>query len=84
MFHCQSNSARADGNLAEAAGQLGKMMEHSNQSQPNPGAQADGTPCICVSPLSCFLLSLTMTLVSIPEAVYTMAFGGVATGSMNA
>ena len=27
---------------------------------------------------------LTMTLVDIPEAVYTMAFGGVATGSMNA
>ena len=29
-------------------------------------------------------ISLTMTLVDIPEAVYTMAFGGVATGSMNA
>ena len=28
MFHCLSNSAWADGNLAEAAGQLGKMVEH--------------------------------------------------------
>ena len=25
--------------------QLGKMMEHPNQSQPNPGLRADGTPC---------------------------------------
>ena len=24
--------------------QLGKMMEHPNQSQPNPGLRADGTP----------------------------------------
>ena len=26
-------------------GQLGKMVEHPNQIQPNPGTQADGTPC---------------------------------------
>ena len=39
------NSARADGNLAEAAGQLGKMVEHRNQSQPNPGLRSLGTPC---------------------------------------
>ena len=31
--------------ISEAAGQLGKMVEHPNQSQPNPGLQADGTPC---------------------------------------
>ena len=39
------NSAWADGNSAEAAGQLGKKVEHPNQSQPNPGPRADGTPC---------------------------------------
>ena len=27
--------------------QLGEMMEHPNQSQPNPGKQADRTPCTC-------------------------------------
>ena len=37
MFHCLSDSAWVDGNLAEAAGQLGKKVEHRNQSQPNPG-----------------------------------------------
>ena len=31
--------------LAEVAGQLDRMGEHPNQSQPNPGAKADGTPC---------------------------------------
>ena len=44
-FECFANSAWADGNLAEAAGQMGKMVEHPNQNQPNPGPQADGTPC---------------------------------------
>ena len=33
------------GNLAEVAGQLGKMVEHRNQIQPNPGLRAHGTPC---------------------------------------
>ena len=45
MFHCLPNSAWADGNLADAAGQLGQMVEHRNQSQPNPGIQAHGRPC---------------------------------------
>ena len=47
MLHCLSDSAWADGNLAEAAaaGQLGKMVEHRNQSQPNPGLSSLGTPC---------------------------------------
>ena len=45
-LHCLPDSAWADGNLAEAAGQLGKMVEHRNQSQPNPGLRAHGTPCI--------------------------------------
>ena len=46
MFHCLPDSAWADGNLAEAAEQLVKMVEHRNQSQPNPGPQGHGTPCI--------------------------------------
>ena len=32
--------------MAEAAGQLGKMVEHPNPSQSNPGLRADETPCI--------------------------------------
>ena len=34
MFHSLLNSAWAGGNLAEE--QLGKMVKHPNQSQPNP------------------------------------------------
>ena len=49
VFHCLPNSAWADGNLAEAAGQLGKMVEHRNQSQPNPGLSSLGTPCISIN-----------------------------------
>ena len=45
MFHCLPDSAWADGNLAEAAGQLGKMVEHKNQSQPNRGSPGDVSPC---------------------------------------
>ena len=45
MFHCLPESAWADGNLTESAGHLGKMMEHRNRSQPNPGLGARGTPC---------------------------------------
>ena len=45
VLHCLPNSARADGNLAEAAGQGGKRAEHPNQSKPNPCPRADGTPC---------------------------------------
>ena len=45
MFHCLPDSAWADGNLAEAAGQLGKMVEHRNHSPPNPGLGSLGTPC---------------------------------------
>ena len=40
------DSAWADENLAERAGQLGKMAKHSNQSQPHPGTRADGTTCM--------------------------------------
>ena len=40
------DSAWADGNLAEGAGQLCKMVEHRNQSQPNPGLSSLGTPSI--------------------------------------
>ena len=36
MFHYLHDSTRADGNLAEVARQLGKMVEHPNQSQLNP------------------------------------------------
>ena len=45
MFHYLHDSAWADGNLTEAAGQLGKLVEHANQSQPNPGPRAVETPC---------------------------------------
>ena len=45
MFHSLPDSDWADENLAEAARQLGKMVEQPNQSQPNPGLRADGTPC---------------------------------------
>ena len=45
MLHCLPSFAWADGNLAEAAVQLDKMMEHPNQSQPNPGLRADESPC---------------------------------------
>ena len=48
-LNCLPDSAWADGNLAEVAGQLGKMVvEHPYQSQPNPGLRADGTLCIYV------------------------------------
>ena len=40
------DSTWVHGSLSEVAGQLGKMMEHSNQSQLNPVARADGTSCI--------------------------------------
>ena len=45
VFHCLSDSARAHENLADLAGQLGRMVEHQVQSHPNPSAQAIGTPC---------------------------------------
>ena len=45
VFHCLPNSALADGNLAEVAGQMGKMVEHPNQSQPHPGYRPDESPC---------------------------------------
>ena len=32
MFHCLPDSAWADGNLAEAARQLGKLVEHKSKS----------------------------------------------------
>ena len=47
MFHCLPNSAWADWNLAEVAVQLGKTVEHPNQSQLNPGPRADESPCSC-------------------------------------
>ena len=43
------NSAWANGSLAEVAGQLGKMVEHPDQDQPNPGPRANGTPCTVLS-----------------------------------
>ena len=45
VFHCLPNSASADGNFAEAAGQMGKVLEHPNQSQPNPGPLPDESHC---------------------------------------
>ena len=43
-FECSTVTAKADGNLAEAAGQLGKMVEHINQNQPN-SLRGHGMPC---------------------------------------
>ena len=45
MFQCLTDSTWADGNLAEAAGQLGKMVELRNQCQPNPGLSSLRTHC---------------------------------------
>ena len=53
MFHHLPNSAWADWNLAEVAVQLGKMVEHPSQSQPNPGLMADESPCIHVVRAQC-------------------------------
>ena len=35
----------ADGNSAEGSEQVGKIVEHRNPSQPNPGPRPDGPPC---------------------------------------
>ena len=32
-------------NFAEAAGQMGKMVEHPNLSEPNPGPRPDESSC---------------------------------------
>ena len=40
---CQT--AWADGNLPELARQLDKMVEHPDQSQPNPGLRPPESPC---------------------------------------
>ena len=44
-FECSTvcPTAWADGNLAEAARLLGKLVEHRNPGQPNPGLR-QGTP----------------------------------------
>ena len=49
-FKCSTvyPTAWADESLAEAAGQLGEMVEHRNESQHNPGLSSLGTPCITV------------------------------------
>ena len=41
VFHCLPNSAWAVGNFADLAWQMGKMVEHPTQSQPNPGSRTD-------------------------------------------
>ena len=38
-------SAWTDGSLAELAVQFGNMVEHLNQSQPNPGPRPPATLC---------------------------------------
>ena len=47
-FHYLPRSTWADWSLAELAVQLGKMAEHPNQRQPNPGAQPSESPCTLV------------------------------------
>ena len=45
-------------NLAEVTRQLGKMVEHQNQSHPNWGLRADGRPCTVIVGLSESLLRI--------------------------
>ena len=45
VFHCLPNSACLLTDWGEVVGPLGKIVEHPNQSQPNLGPRADGTPC---------------------------------------
>ena len=45
MLHYLLNSALAVGNLAEVARQVGNMVEHPNQSQPNPCPRPPVSPC---------------------------------------
>ena len=45
------------GNLAEVAWQLCNMVGHCNQSQPNPGARPDETPCILLNDVLDFYLA---------------------------
>ena len=47
------NSVWANGIWAEVARQRGKMVEHPNKSQPNPGLQPCRTPRTVVMPSSC-------------------------------
>ena len=60
-FGCSTVSPVLVGNLAEAAVQLGKMVELPNKGTPNPGLRADESPCICHSFLSIHWLSDIMT-----------------------
>ena len=43
------------GNLAEAAGQVGKMVDGRNLSLPNPGSRAVGPPCMCLQAVKAWL-----------------------------
>ena len=68
------SSSWADGNLAEVAVQLNKMVEFPRQSLPNPGHRADESPCttsvlvILAVPLlySQFALGLPFAIVVLP------------------
>ena len=55
VFHCLPNSAWAGGGSLGVAGQMGKMVEHPNQSQPNPGPRAERTPW----PVNCLVTKVT-------------------------
>ena len=46
ISHCLLKSAEAAGSLAELTGQLVKVMEHRNQSQPNTGLRPPVSPCM--------------------------------------
>ena len=49
MFHLLPDCARAKGSLVDPAGQLSKMKEYLNQSQPNPGPRPPVSPCTLVA-----------------------------------
>ena len=67
MLHYLPNSAWDDGNLAEAGGRLGKMVEQVNQTQ----VREQMTPCIEIDRLLTFgsTANLVLAVLTVPVAV---------------
>ena len=73
-----------EGAVGVQAQEVGGHAEHVDE-EPALDLQVSRETLLPIfSPKKYALCSLTMTPVDMPEAVYTMAFGGVATGNMNA
>ena len=79
MFNCLPNSAWADWNSAEVAVQPGKLVEHPNQSQLNPGLRADESPCRRDFSASISLLSLNRISLELPDPCTTKNHVALAT-----